>query len=68
MSFEREPPLFIGLTDTQLALAWPSRAANSGGQLGRAAKVAHGGHKVPTGGLTNGGCQENPLKNPPKNL
>ena len=56
-------------------LGLPTRAANSGrsirtaysgGQFGRptrAVKVAHGGHKVPTGGLTNGGCEKDFLKN-----
>ena len=58
-----------------MELGWPTRATNSGGQLGRAAKVAHGGHKVPIGGLTNGGCEKdfiknlltNPLKHPLEN-
>ena len=40
----------------------PIRTADSGRPT-RAAKVAHGGHKVPTGGLTNGGCEKDFLKN-----
>ena len=46
-----------------MEFGWPTRATNSGGQLGRAAKVAHGGHKVPIGDLTNGGCEKDFLKN-----